>query len=141
MGPEKAGQPARPDPYLGFRDDLALLHETVAIRAPGAPEIRASSSRALLAAGRVFRGFGFVGLRREAVLSLLGDPRLSDLSPPQPTGPEGNLLYRFDTGYSGGAQYTVVFSRDRVTRVEYSSLSASLAANSAGSEVLQSAKP
>ncbi len=86
----------------------------------GYPKDKASSGRAIEAAHRVFTAVQFVGLTRQELIQLLGDPQKSSDSiynfPFYPTSKD-KLVYRFDTG-SGGWQFDFSFDRDdHVTKV------------------------
>lgn len=93
-------------PYAGYPQDRALLRDTYRY-----PELalNASSGEACQAAARLFSKVTFVGLSRERVLAILGDPKtLSDYGIAQTPGPDSPLKYRFDTGF-GGCEYVIEF--------------------------------
>lgn len=93
-------------PYPGYAQDRALLRNTYRIPAPA---INASSGEACQAAARLFSKVTFMGLSRERVLAILGDPKtLSDYGVAQSPEPDSPLKYRFDTGF-GGWEYVIEF--------------------------------
>ncbi|WP_395748230.1 hypothetical protein [Prosthecobacter sp.] len=93
-------------PYAGYQQDLALLRST---RRLPAPVLNASSGEACQAAARLFSKVTFVGLSRERVHAILGDPKtISDYGVAQSPEPDSSLKYRFDTGY-GGCEYVIEF--------------------------------
>ena len=107
------------EPYPGFAEDCALLRKTYWIDRPW---LNASSAEACQAAIRIFRRASFIGITREEVLDLLGDPAtISDYGQPVTEGPNSTLVYRFDSGL-GGWQYTIGFEADRVRSVQADSL-------------------
>lgn len=93
-------------PYPGYPQDRVLLRNTYRIPAP---VTNASSGEACQAAARLFSKVTFVGLSRERVLAILGDPKtLSDYGVAQSPEPDSPLKYRFDTGF-GGCEYVIEF--------------------------------
>jgi hypothetical protein len=93
--------------------DLKLMWET---------SDRASTTEAIQAAERVFATVELIGLSRNKVVELLGNPRTSSDSrynfPFYPTSCR-DLVYRFDSG-NYGCQYNVVFGwSGKVKRVQY----------------------
>ncbi len=110
--------------YEGFAADCALLHKQVIYRgAEGAPDTRASSAEACLAAQRIFSRAAFLFRTRAEVLEWLGDPAVvSDYNEPAGDGPSDPLVYTFDSGF-GGNCYTLEFDRaGRVNAVRVESL-------------------
>jgi hypothetical protein len=101
-----------------IRADIKLMWQTVPMS--GERGKRASSERAIEAAHRVFTTVPLVGLSRQEIIQLLGDPRKSSDSiynfPFYPAA-RSQLVYRFDTG-SGGWQFNFTFDRrDCVSKV------------------------
>jgi hypothetical protein len=95
-----------------LESDLKLMWQT---------EDRRSINKAILTAHRVFGTVQLIGLTRDEVIALLGDPRTTDT--PQhniPWYPAGRreLVYRFDNGFSG-SQFNIKFDwKGKVRRVE-----------------------
>lgn len=82
------------------------------------PPLNASSAEAGSAARRLFTKVPFVGMSREQVLSILGDPKtISDYGIAAAETPDSSLSYRFDSGF-GGWDYILHFQGGRVTRLE-----------------------
>jgi hypothetical protein len=101
-----------------IRADIRRMWETVPMG--GERTRKASSFRATEAAYRVFTSIQFVGMTRQEVIHLVGDPQKSSDSiynfPFYPT-PKDMLVYRFDTG-TGGWQFNFSFDRHgRVSKV------------------------
>lgn len=101
-----------------IRADIRRMWETVPME--GEPAKKASSDRATQAAYRVFSSIQFVGMTRQQVIQLVGDPQRSNDSiynfPYYPTAKD-KLVYRFDTGF-GGWQFNFSFDRhNRVSKV------------------------
>jgi hypothetical protein len=113
-------EPATKAPNISksIRADIKLMWQTVPLS--GEPGRKASSSRAIEAAHRVFMAVSLVGMSQEQVIQLLGDPKKSSDSmynfPFYPTAKE-QLVYRFDTG-DYGWQFDLTFDEhDRVSKM------------------------
>jgi hypothetical protein len=92
-------------PYEGYGQDRALLRDTCRLTNP---PLNASSGEAMQAAHRLFSRLTFVGLTRENVLAILGDPEtISDYGVAAST-PDSSLTYCFDSGL-GGTDYVIAF--------------------------------
>ena len=105
--------------YEGYERDRVLIRSTY--RLP-APVINASSGEAHLAAQRIFKNIRFVGVSREQVLAMLGDPKtISDYGIAADANADSPLIYRFDSGF-GGMDYIVRFKNGVVAKVDQSSL-------------------
>ena len=101
--------------YVGFEKDRESIRATMNLTSP---PLKASSAEAGSAARRLFTKVPFVGMRREQVLSILGDPKtISDYGIAAAETPDSSLAYRFDSGY-GGWGYILHFQDGRVTRIE-----------------------
>ena len=99
----------------GFESDLERFRKTVWLEKPG---LNASSAEALQAAHRIFANISFVGMKRDQVLQILGDPEtISNYGKPMEKDPNSPLIYRFDTGF-GGVEYAILFKHRRVAKVE-----------------------
>jgi hypothetical protein len=86
------------------------------------PPIKASSAEAGSAARRLFTKVPFVGMSREQVLRILGDPKtISDYGIAAAETPDSSLSYRFDSGY-GGWEYILHFQDGHVTRLDQLSI-------------------
>jgi hypothetical protein len=106
-------------PYEGYEQDRALLRDTSHLPKP---PLNASSAKACEAAGRLFNKVTFVGLSRERVLAILGDPKtISDYGVAAATEPDSPLTYRFDSGF-GGWNYVIEFRAGVVSNVRKESL-------------------
>jgi hypothetical protein len=105
--------------------DFRLMWETTRLRGQHDPSHgvnpRASSSRAINAASRVFNSINLVGLSREEVIEQIGDPKTSNESIynfPFWPAQGGRMVYRFDTG-SYGWQFNLIFDDEgKVKKVE-----------------------
>lgn len=105
---------AEPELYEGYAQDRALLRSTYRV---GNPPINASSGKAIDAAQRLFGKITFVGLTRERVLAILGDPKtISDYGIASAATPDSPLTYRFDSGFIG-CQYIIEFRGGIATTV------------------------
>ena len=106
-----------PGTDTGLAKDLRLLRKT--ILSTNMPPVRVSSYDAIEAAKRVFGRLKLIGMSKEHVLWILGDPKtISDEGLPQKPGKDSPLIYRFvfsTKGYDG----TVRFKDGRVTSVEF----------------------
>ena len=101
--------------YDGVVRDIQLLRKTIPI---SMPVINASSDEAIQAAMRVFGNIDFVGMTKDQVLELLGDPAtISDYGVPAEPGQDKPLVYRFDCG-EDGVEYTFAFENGKVVAVE-----------------------
>lgn len=120
--------PGRGDPAMrstNLRRDLKLMWETRWLGWTGdpthGPNSRASTDRAINAGSRVFNTVELVGMTREEVTALLGDPKHSSTSIynfPFWPAPEGSLVYRFDSG-AYGWQFNLLFDAEgRVAEVQ-----------------------
>ena len=118
-GSEKTEEPVAEDRfYEGFEQDLQLLRHTQNIARPGEPPRMASTFEAMEAAQRVFQRVDFVGMTKDQVLDLLGDPAtISVYGSPAEPGPNEPLIYLFDVGF-GGVRYTLPFEDGKVVSVE-----------------------
>ena len=107
------------EPYSGFQQDRADLRDTYLIEKQN---IRASTGRAGAAATRIFSRITFIGMSKNEVLRLLGDPKtISDYGEKRGKGADDPLVYRFDSGW-GGNQWTVLFQNGAVTGVKHTGL-------------------
>ena len=110
---------AEPAPYEGYEQDRALLRDTYHYTNP---PLNASSGKAIQAAHRLFTKLTFVGLTRERVLAILGDPKtISDYGIAAEDRPDSPLTYLFDSG-RGGWQFVIEFQRGVATRVKQESV-------------------
>lgn len=101
--------------YEGFEKDRVSIRTTANLTSP---PLKASSADAGSAARRLFAKVPFVGMSREQVLSILGDPKtISDYGITAAETPDSSLSYRFDSGF-GGWDYILHFQAGRVTRLE-----------------------
>lgn len=104
----------------GLAKDLRLLRSTTTL--PQDPPVHASSGEAIEAAGRVFARINFVGMSKEDVLWMLGDPTtISDYGVKAAEGIDEPLVYRFDNGLYGSA-YVLEFSNGKVVQVKTQSI-------------------
>lgn len=94
--------------------DLRLLRKTNLVM----PDlIEASSPEAIHAAERIFAKVSFVGMSKDDVLWLLGDPRtISGYGEKMGPGRDDPIEYRFDTGWWGRG-YIVEFEDGKVSKV------------------------
>ena len=85
------------------------------------PPSQASTDAAINAASRVFNTVKLVGLTREEVIAVLGEPKTSNDSQynfPFFPESEGTMVYRFDSG-NYGWQFTLLFdAQGKVEKVE-----------------------
>jgi hypothetical protein len=94
--------------YDGYEKDRTMLRHTYRINLNTKP-LNASSGEACTAAARLFKNVNFIGLSRERVLEMLGDPKtISDYGIAADAKPDSPLTYRFDSGF-GGWQYVIEF--------------------------------
>ena len=101
--------------YEGYEEDIKAMRETMRSSPSG---LSVSSGEAERAAMRVFAGIDFVGMSKQEVLAILGDPAtISDRGVPAGPDPDGPLTYRFDTGLDG-VQFTVVFEDGEVVSIK-----------------------
>lgn len=106
-------------PYPEFKRDVELLRRTNPLTGVG---INASSPEAMEAAVRVFEAFPSIGMTRERVLEVLGDPAtISDYGRAAADEPDAPLAYLFDSGF-GGPVFVVRFRDGLVSRVDRGSL-------------------
>ena len=104
---------ATPALFLGVLGAASLMNRPLSEEATG---------KACQAAFRLFRTFNFVGLTRERVLAILGDPKtISDYGIAAAPTPDSPLTYRFDSGL-GGWDYVIEFRRGIVTTVKKNGL-------------------
>ena len=104
------------EPYKGFQQDRADLRDTYLIEKQN---IHASSGKAGAAANRIFSRITFLGMPKNEVLRLLGDPEtISDYGQKKGQRADDPLVYRFDSGW-GGNQWTVLFRNGMVTEVKH----------------------
>ena len=99
----------------GLAKDLRLLRKTEGV---GKPVLRASSQDACEAAARIFARLKFIGMSKEHVLWILGDPAtISDYG--LKVGPEVDapLAYLFSQG-DDGHLYRLEFKNGRVTKFQ-----------------------
>ena len=107
------------EPYEGFQQDRADLRDTILLKDQN---IRGSSGKAQAAAKRIFSQITFVGMSKDQVLRLLGDPKtISDYGEEKGEGADDPLVYRFDAGDSG-YQWTIFFREGTVVEVEEAGL-------------------
>lgn len=105
---------AESQPYLGYEVDRQILRKTELIPQQN---IKASSGKAVMAANRLFEKIHFVGMTREQVLVVLGDPRtISDYGVPAANVADSSLTYRFDTGW-GGWEFSIEFKNERAIKL------------------------
>jgi hypothetical protein len=110
-----------PSLYDGYEKDRAMLRHTYRLPSQTGA-INASSGEAGQAASRLFSKVNFVGLSRERVLEMLGDPRtISDYGIAAGAKPDSPLTYRFDSGF-GGWQYVIEFRAGIVASMKPESL-------------------
>lgn len=101
--------------YEDFEKDRVSLRATMNLTSP---PLKASSPEAGSAARRLFTKVPFVGMSREQVLKILGDPKtISDYGIAAAETPDSSLCYRFDSGF-GGWDYVLHFQDGHVTRLE-----------------------
>ena len=107
------------EPYKGFQQDRADLRDTILWKEQN---VRGSSDKAQAAAKRIFSQITFIGMSRDEVLRLLGDPEtISDYGEEKGEGADDPLVYRFDSG-DGGYQWTISFEAGTVVEVEEAGL-------------------
>ena len=119
-GSEKAAEEpvAEREFYEGFEQDLQAFRQTQNAAPPGEPPRMVPTGEAVGAATRVFERVDLVGMTKDEVLELLGDPAtISGYGIPAEPGPDEPLIYRFDCGF-GGVQYTLPFEDGKVVSVE-----------------------
>ena len=105
-------EPITRQPETGMAKDLRLLRKTIADPQSGD---RLSSPEAFQAAARIFSRVNFVGMTKEDVLWMLGDPAtLNDYGIKPGAGEDDPLIYRFDRGGRGRC-YILKFRDGRVT--------------------------
>ena len=105
--------------YEGFEKDRVSIRTTMNLTSP---PLNASGAEAGSAARRLFTKVPFVGMSREQVLSILGDPKtISDYGIAAAETPDSSLAYRFDSG-DGGWDYILHFQDGQVTRLEQQSI-------------------
>ena len=101
--------------YDGFDKDLTTIRITHKLVSP---KINASSMEALKAAERIFKNIEFIGMKKQQVLELLGDPEtISDYGIEMKKNQDSPLLYRFDFGF-GGSEYQLYFIDGKVIEVK-----------------------
>lgn len=106
---------AEPVAYEGYEKDRVLLRDNSRLTKP---VLNASSDKACQAARRLFSKVSLVGMARQQVLAILGDPKtISDYGIPAGSAPDSPLTYRFDTGF-GGWEYVIEFRDGIVTSVK-----------------------
>ena len=99
----------------GLARDLRLLRKTVTLPAP---PLQASSADACGAAARIFSRLKFVGMSKEHVLWVLGDPEtISDYGLKPGSKADAPLKYIFSSGL-GGNEFWLEFKDGRVTQVQ-----------------------
>ena len=100
----------------GLTRDLRSIRKTVEL--PSDPPVQASSKEASEAAARVLERLNFVGMSKENVLWILGDPAtVSDYGIKAEAGADKPLIYRISNGL-GGIDYYLVFQNGLVVRVD-----------------------
>ena len=100
--------------YKGCEKDILALRKTVKI--PN-PPVRGASPESGQAAARIFERIDFVGMTKEEVLSLLGDPAtVNDYGIVAEPGDNSPLKYRMVSGL-GGMQYTLEFKNKKVQKL------------------------
>lgn len=105
-----------PEAPSTLRHDLESLRKTTLL--PQKPPVRASSAEACVAAARIFDRLQFVGMEKETVLWILGDPAtVSDYGIKAGSEIDAPLVYRFDGGF-GGNDYRLEFNKGRVSEVK-----------------------
>lgn len=96
--------------------DLRLLRKTMTL--PSKPPVQASSGDATEAAARVFGRLKLIGMTKEDVLLILGDPAtISDYGRIAGSEVDAPLIYRFDSGL-GGWEYRLEFKDGHVTNIK-----------------------
>jgi len=107
-----------PKAYKEFADDLKLLRKTYLLTNGDGSKINASSGEAIEAAVRIFKNVAFVGMTREQVLRILGDPKtISDYGVATGNKPDDSFFYRFDHGF-GGVEYVLRFKDGKVIKLD-----------------------
>ena len=121
LGSDKPVAPEKklkaPGADTGLAKDLRLLRKT--ILSTNMPPVRVSSYDAIEAAKRVFGRLKLIGMSKEHVLWILGDPKtISDNAFSAKPGKDSPLIYRFDMG---AKQYDgiVRFKDGRVTSAKF----------------------
>ena len=96
-----------------MRADLRLMRERVDI--PGGTGPFYASERAIAAARRAFAALQLIGMTRQEVVAVLGEP--SESMAPSGSPARGRLSYRFDDGYGGWEYLLMLDECNRVTKV------------------------
>lgn len=106
--------PPVPDSDTPMSRDLRLLRKTMLIM----PDlVEASSPDAIHAAERIFAKARFVGMTKDEVLWVLGDPTtISGYGTKMGPGKDDPIEYRFDTGW-WGAGYILRFEDGKVSDI------------------------
>ena len=105
---------AAPRFYEGFEEDRQALRKTAYL---SGADISASSGEAIQAAQRIFENVNFIGMTKDEVLEILGDPgTISDYGEPARPELDDPLIYHFDSGYHG-LKYTLEFEGGRAVSV------------------------
>jgi hypothetical protein len=100
------------------RADIRLMQERV--DSPGGTGSFYAPERAIAAAQRVFAALPLIGMTRQEVVAVLGEPAESIAPSGSPV--RGRLNYRFDGGYGGWEYLLTIDQHSRVTKVIESSL-------------------
>ena len=96
-----------------IRADIQLMRERVSL--PGGTGAVYASERAIAAAQRVFATLPLIGMTRQEIIAVLGEPSKS-MAPSDSPG-RGQLTYRFDNGYGGWEYVLTLDVHPRVTKV------------------------
>jgi hypothetical protein len=117
-GEEGAPEAASRTFYGGYQEDIKLMRKTE-IRERRSGSATVSTLEAIGAANRIFSKIDFVGMSREEVLALLGDPgTISDYARPAAPDVDEPLAYCMTNGRYG-ATWVVEFKGGQVVNVKY----------------------
>ena len=109
-------KPSAAENNTGLARDIRLLRKTFALPKTK-PPVQASSADARKAAARIFGRLKFIGMSKEDVLWVLGDPAtISDYGFKAGAEVDAPLVYRFADG-RGGNDYRLEFKDGRVTHL------------------------
>ena len=110
--------PRLPGYYDGLEEDLVASRKTYTVTVSSDKTMVGSTSEAMAAAQRIFENIDFLGMTKNEVLALLGDPAtISDYGAPAKPGPNEPLVYRYYGGWDG-VIYSINFRSGRVVSVE-----------------------